>query len=420
MPYDMVSPGFEAVYTGEKSTSLTEKTEGPFTITTDEEGNIIKKWSTWTWTFLGQEVDWNDEIKYINQMQEKLGHLSDEIRKIRAHIGSLVPCDNGFPVSVDELLEAFGKGKLGDVPFNNGCWAGGMWWEQKGTQPKQDESMQAIEEILTGYLAGKPKEKSIEKYPHAKGFINRTYEWLGPVEELTMTQKLLMERMLLPFEFFTWRNRDYEGVNKNCFKEGGRGRKLDTEIEKIAGLPNINAKWPDEYHKILGWFTDPTKKELYIVCRNIRDGIYELSDCHHNTFRFIENWLYGIARGNLGITTRKKGTERERLGQLLFGYVMGLDKWLLGKPMQFLLLDLGHVDIGFDPKNEILQVYAYLGEEKTQVKEWLAACLWHNLMYNSIVGNPGGLIRYKELLERAKQTGINLREWMDSVLGKDT
>jgi len=55
---------------------------------------------------------------------------------------------------------------------------------------------------------------------------------------------------------------------------------------------------------------------------------------------------------------------------------------LLGIPLQFVLLDLGHIDVRFDPKNEILRVYAYLGEERTPVKEWLAACLWHNLCHN--------------------------------------
>ncbi len=39
------------------------------------------------------------------------------------------------------------------------------------------------------------------------------------------------------------------------------------------------------------------------------------------------------------------GIERARLSRLLFGYVLGLDKWLAGVPMQFLLLDLGYVDL---------------------------------------------------------------------------
>jgi len=104
------------------------------------------------------------------------------------------------------------------------------------------------------------------------------------------------------------------------------------------------------------------------------------------------------------------------MGHLLFGYVLGLDKWWVGVPMQFLLLDLGHIDLGFDPKNEILRVYAYLGGERTPVKEWLAACLWHNLMYSLMdANNPAGLVRHKNLLERAAQAGISPREWMDRI-----
>ncbi len=84
--------------------------------------------------------------------------------------------------------------------------------------------------------------------------------------------------------------------------------------------------------------------------------------------------------------------------------------------MQFFLLDLGHKDLGFDPKNEVLRVYAYLGEERTPVKEWLAACLWHNLSYNPIDGNPGGLVRHKNLFDLAIHVGISMREWMDKEL----
>ena len=66
-------------------------------------------------------------------------------------------------------------------------------------------------------------------------------------------------------------------------------------------------------------------------------------------------------------------------------------------------------------------MYAYLGEKRTPVKEWLAGCLWHTLMYNYMdTNNPAGLVHHKELLEHAEQVGISLREWMDSVLGNDS
>jgi hypothetical protein len=435
VPYDQVSPGFEAVFTGEKSSSEGEKADIITTITSDNAGNEIIRWPVFSWTFPGQEKDWDEEIKHINNIQSKLGDLDDSTRQIRGHIASLVPCDSGFPVTVDELLNAIGKGKLDEPSFRNGCWCLGMWWDQKTTQPFQIESMRTIHTVVTGYLAGKAKTDFIRKFPHAEGLINRTYEWLGLVAELSEVQKLMMDRMLLTIDFFTKTSdtipcsqisdvseqQQIEDVVKEFFsEEGGRGACLDAEISKKANLPQIYPLWNPKFQENLESLKNPQKKELYRTCCAIASGIYTLSDCHHNTFRFIEKWIHGIGAGKSSIPTRKAGTERERMGHLLFGYVLGLDKWLVGVPMQFLLLDLGHLDIGFEVKNEILRVYAYLGEKRTPVKEWLAACLWHNLTYNPIdADNPAGLVRHKQLLEDAGKAGISLREWMDSVLKAD-
>ncbi|KAF5419033.1 MAG: hypothetical protein C5S44_11715 [Candidatus Methanocomedens sp.] len=435
VPYDQVSPGFEAVFTGEKSSSEGEKADIITTITSDNAGNEIIRWPVFSWTFPGQEKDWDEEIKHINNIQSKLGDLDDSTRQIRGHIASFVPCDSGFPVTVDELLNAIGKGKLDEPSFRNGCWCLGMWWDQKTTQPFQIESMRTIHTVVTGYLAGKAKTDFIRKFPHAEGLINRTYEWLGLVAELSEVQKLMMDRMLLTIDFFTKTSdtipcsqisdvseqQQIEDVVKEFFsEEGGRGACLDAEISKKANLPQIYPLWNPKFQENLESLKNPQKKELYRTCCAIASGIYTLSDCHHNTFRFIEKWIHGIGAGKSSIPTRKAGTERERMGHLLFGYVLGLDKWLVGVPMQFLLLDLGHLDIGFEVKNEILRVYAYLGEKRTPVKEWLAACLWHNLTYNPIdADNPAGLVRHKQLLEDAGKAGISLREWMDSVLKAD-
>ncbi len=99
VPYDMVSPGFEAIYTGKKSSSEGERVEIITTVSADQAGNQIRKWSVVSWTFPGEEKDWDEEIKYINNMQSKLGELDDGTRRIRAHIASLAPCDSGFPVT---------------------------------------------------------------------------------------------------------------------------------------------------------------------------------------------------------------------------------------------------------------------------------------------------------------------------------
>ena len=435
VPYGLVSPGFESVYTGEKSASPIDETELITARTTDDAGNVIVRWPVFSWTFPGQEKDWDDEIRNINEMQARLGPLDDDTRQIRAHIASLVPCDSGLPVTVDELLDAIGRGKLSEPSFRNGCWCPGMWWQQRTTQPLHMESMRTVHAVLTGYLAGRSRADAVDDSPHAAGFIRRTYDWLGPLSQLTEVQRLMLERMLLTVEYFTRTSdttpsqllldqaglEEGEAAVKDLFAEGGRGPRLDAEISEKAGLPKICPRWDEELRENLDSNDDPGKKELYQICSDIASGVHTLSDCHHNTFRYIEGWIHGIGIGQRHIPTRKAAAERERLGHLLFGYVLGLDKWLLGMPMQLLLMDLGHLDLGFDPKNEVLRAYAYLGEERTPAKLWLVACLWHSLTYSQIDReHPAGLIAHKELLDHAAALGISVREWMDSAFGSDS
>ena len=70
--YDAASPGFEAIYTGKKSSSEGEKVDMITTITSDNAGNEIRRWPVFSWTFPGQEKDWDEEIKHINDIQSKL------------------------------------------------------------------------------------------------------------------------------------------------------------------------------------------------------------------------------------------------------------------------------------------------------------------------------------------------------------
>ena len=397
VPYKLVKPGWEGVYTGEKLETPDDST--------DEKGNVIERWSTWAFTDEGKDWNaWDEEIVFINKMQEKLGVLDDDTRQIRAHIGSLVPCDSGFPVTVDELLIAIGRGKLSSPSFHNGCWHCGVWWNEKGPEPGHLETMRTIQRILKGYPEDRNKDDVIAESLHAAGFVNRTYQWLGAIAELTNVQKLMIDRLLVPFDFWTimpvWETKfasDTDELLKQAIRaaegEDGRGAQIDAELIHLGQKPTQAIP-----HK------------------------HNICDCHHNTFRYIEKWIYRIGTGEQDIPSRKKGTERARIGRLLFGYSLALDKWLLGIPMQFLLLELGHVDLGFDPKNEILRVYAYLGEDRNPVKEWLAACLWYSLAYNSIFIDPDYKVAlgraHKHLIGRASETGMSIREWADSVLGK--
>ena len=415
-PYDRALIGFEAVYTGQTTSEAIDASDAHLTRSTDAQGQVIERYSLWG-CFHTSEADWNDEIRAINHMQAQLGPLDDEARAIRAHIASLVPCDSGFPVTVDEALNAIGTGHLPQPAFHPGCW---MSRGTRSTQPYQAHSMRVIESVLRSYLANQSQEALISEHPFARGFIERSFAWLGPREALSEVQQLMLERILLPFAFFAKHEEDRQAVFENCFLEGGSGKALDARISTLAGIPEIHPNYRQEFRDNLAAVTDPQKRTLYLICGHIADCVSELSDCHHSTFRRVERWIHGVGRLSWDIPTRQASAEGIRLGRLLFGYALALDRWLQEVPMHFLLLDLGHLDLGFDPKNEILRTYAYLGESYTPVKKWLAACLWYTLALMP----PASLYkwgwRHKELLVQASGKGINVREWMHRHLDQTT
>ena len=59
----------------------------------------------------------------------------------------------------------------------------------KTSQPRQMESIRTIHAVLNAYLAGEPREDAVKAHPEAAGFINRSYEWLGAVSDLSKVQK---------------------------------------------------------------------------------------------------------------------------------------------------------------------------------------------------------------------------------------
>lgn len=414
VPYEMVPIGFEATYTGEADLSAVDTSDGHLTYFADDDGNVAMRYSLWGFAHTTEDK-WDDEIRAINRMQGALGPLDDETRAIRAHIGSLVGCDSGIPVTIDELLNAIGTGKLPSPAFHNGCW---LCRNGRTTQPRQGESMRVIEDVIGAHLDGQDQADLVARYPFAQGFIERACSWLGPPDDLTEIQRLMLSRMLLPFQFFAKHNEDRDEVFHECFAEGKAGKALDAELSALAGLPPIVPNYRKEYKAHLATIQDDEKRSIYVVSCHIADCVSELSDCHHSTFRRVERWIHGIGTLQWDIPTRRPHVESTRLGRLFFGYALGLDSWLREIPMHFLLLDLGHIDLGFDPRNEILRTYAYLGDAHTPAKRWLAACLWHQFVLA-----PGASLyrwgrRHKELMARTASAGVSVRTWMDGLLSE--
>ena len=234
------------------------------TVYSDEDGNLISQWCTIPWTFPDKEDgwkedEWDDTVKYLRDMQSKLGPLTDSIRQIRCHITGLIPCDSGLPVTVDELLFAIARGKLERSSFKNGCLSSGMGCQLKTSQPQQMESSRTIHAVLIAYLAGEPRQDAVKAYPEAAGFVNRSYQWLGAVSELSKVQRKMLDRVLLTIDFFAKNSRivvdtqsslkgpelqEIEALGKDVFcDENGRGPRLDAEISDLGGLPKIHPEW---------------------------------------------------------------------------------------------------------------------------------------------------------------------------------
>ena len=82
VPDDRVSPGFEAVYTGETSATPVQESEMTSTLYSDENGNLIRQSCTVPWVFPDQEAgwledQWDDKVKHLCDMQSKLGPLTE-------------------------------------------------------------------------------------------------------------------------------------------------------------------------------------------------------------------------------------------------------------------------------------------------------------------------------------------------------
>lgn len=345
--------------------------------------------------------------RLLEKMQNDLGPLDEDAQRIKGQIDALEVCDLGFPLTVEEILSGIGQGELAEPAFRPGCTVGGSGWTMRGTQPRHVESMAIIRDVVADHVQGTPTEELLNRFSCAANFIDRTVDWLGPPEELTDLQRLLIERMLLAFEW--WATEDthamchlwtdeaesrVKAIFKDLTSDDGRGATIDAKIQaEIDQLADA---------------TDETKQQWRKVHGFIARGDYGFCDCHHDVFRNIENWIYGIGTGNWGIPSRKPKTERKRLERALLAYAIATDRWLAGVPMALALLDLGHVDLGFDPRNAILRTYAYLGDERTPTTEWLVACLWNWLHAES---------QRREETLRAAELGVSARAWLDSLTG---
>jgi len=88
--------------------------------------NQMRAWNLWWNTMLTDDPEaWDDEIRLINQMQSKLGDLTEQHRLIRAQIAEFCRYNPLFPQSVDILCTEIGESQF-QVPVKMGCEGRGL------------------------------------------------------------------------------------------------------------------------------------------------------------------------------------------------------------------------------------------------------------------------------------------------------
>ncbi len=406
VPYQWVKPGIEGFYCDEPKNK-----DERLNYHQDSEAKWYYKFNLHTFW----ELNWEDKSpiwKALNTLQAKLGDLDDISRLMRIEIGSLVKCQSSFPIGIDQLLDSIGRHELKrENIFTMGCW---MELGERNNRVTFKSSLLHVVSIIDQYLNKKTKEDQLKENKDAeilKKFINRFYSWFPINDKLTEVQELLLQRLKFSIECNIDDN-SWEDTYAKIFEKDTIGEELDKKIKKLIDIPDYTTKfyagdgqgpeWIQNRNKI----EDPQKKDIYTILVNI----HLTAKCHHNFFRFIENSLYRIATLSLDpIPSRIHGSERERMGHKLFGYLLGLNYWLMNRPLELLLLDLGHIQLDFHPRDEIMRVFAYLGSEQNPKKEWLAGCLWYQLMFTM------GLFEYKNLLKIANKNDLNLFGWMESL-----
>ncbi len=319
LAYEYVHPGFEMII----------------------EGKQVKAWNLWWNTRLTDDPEaWDEEIRSINEAQDRLGELTRDQRLIRAQIAEFCRYNPLFPQSVDILCKEIGENRF-SRHVTMGCEGRGFfnhilkeheddWWkdileEYSGCLESwlaQGQVQTVRESKVHGFL-GKPTEKKREV---VKGLISKintekpsAYSLMELAERIGKDASVTLTSL---------RGRPF-----NCFG-------CDVVVSDRASAP----KCPCCYIM----FTDAC-----LLCAGMSD---DDGDALWKFKRFIE--------------------------ENILAYSLAINSWLKGEPPKSVteIVDTNFLNNSIAtqiPKD----VHFSLGE-KNEVKEWLAACLLKTLKEN--------------------------------------
>jgi hypothetical protein len=328
-----------------------------------ETGRVWNHW--WNIQLSDDPEAWDDEVRFLNELQGRLEPLSTEDRLIRAQMAGFCRAHPLFPGSIDLLCEEIGASRFSH-PVNLGCEGRGLLTTLGQVNP------QAAKEKLNDTLLG---------------YVRSLNKWLAQGSP----ENLLDSKI---FGFLGQPAKTKEGMVKKLLSA------IDPSVASISNLKKISREICIE-----------TQGESILERPDRPMGCFKCDGCSEGEAGPGCECSYGMLLDAALVCVGASDEGKEVLDEFrrftqetILAYCLAINSWLRAVPaepvtsittMRYITEDIGR---------QITQrVHASLGE-KNDVKDWLVACLlktvrdnqrWHNRV-ELIDGFPQATSWFKE------------------------
>ena len=360
--------------------------EGMFELPwTEDEGDFLS-FGLWDVSVRKREPDqWDDEIRYINQMQKALGDLEEDTRFLRIQISCFERCWYNFSENINIILQGISQGRPEaehvscEPPWSNIC----MLLRRRMGVVSHPEIWDRYCEASTGYDPNRsPRQRLARAYigilnwwsargdltclrsemPEYGELAEKIYSWLG---EPTKLKRLYVERIKMRLTGQAY-PQTAQSMSKYIGKEAEEmGKVIDRCVEAETGVKRED---------------DPILSRI---------GMQDL--CHHAFFRRTDIQIASVG-ANEWRALPETGEGRRHIEKNITNYYHALNSWLGHKPLS------QAKDEWPEGAETTEKVYALLGGD-SPTKRWLVASLWKTIKENHRNKGRGELDSHPEKFE---------------------
>lgn len=305
----------------------------------------------WNNAGMADPEKWDDEVKHLNEVQHKLGELSDKVRSVRSLIASYDLFHYNFSKSFYLILEAIGELR---ATINTPLGWYVSWWP-----PNQARRFELLEAYISFLTAWEQKQKSLTirtDKQYKNELLRNIYLKLGDWTASKRNYVLLVIEKLDTFKkFFIYPDEFYNSMELARFDMLAKGN-LDRMIGPIEIESRVN-RAEDELIKRIEEF----KKPIF----------------YHGFFSEVDLWLDWIGR-KTGVdfagASKKRDSEILRSAESFMKVLNSFMERTVNKK---------DIKLSGDYGAQMDETFKNTGPEH----KWLLACLWKTVKEQIIIGS---------------------------------